>query len=304
MSARSQNTKAVRKSGRSQRPAASESASALYVYCVGAREELAPLVAGAGPTPIEPGASLGLVGRGELAAVVSDVPLADYGEDALRERLQDPAWMATRAMRHEAAVEHFARRASSVVPLRFGTIYLSHEAVGKMLDARGAQLRAILARVERREEWGVNVYADRAKTREAVARVSPRLVEMESQAARSTPGQAYLLRKKIDALRADEARAETKRAAAEIETTLAAACDGSARLRVLKDEASEHGELAAKLAFLVRRDAFDAFRDAAEQVAQRFAPLGLRLELTGPWPAYNFVVFEEEGAKVKRGSDG
>lgn len=304
MSARSRNTKAARKSGHKQSPAAAkssapESRAALYVYCVGAREGLTPLVEGANPAPIEPGAGLELVGRGGLAAVVSEVPLADYGEDALRGRLQDPAWMATRAMRHEAAVEHFARH-GAVVPLRFGTIYLSREAVERMLDERGARLRAILGRVEGREEWGVNVYADRAQTREAVARLSPRLAEMESRAARSTPGQAYLLRKKIDALRADEARAETKRAAAEIEGALASACDGAARLRVLKDEASEHGELAAKLAFLVPTEAFAEFRDAAEQVAQRFAPLGLRLELTGPWPAYNFVVFgDEESEKVE-----
>ena len=299
MSARSPNTKAARKAGRERRPAA------LYVYCVGAREELAPLVEGAGVAPIETGAGVELVEGGGLAAVVSDVPLADYGEDALRERLQDPAWMATRAMRHEAAVEHFARRAA-VVPLRFGTIYLSRESVEKMLAERGAQLRSIIDRVEGREEWGVNVYADRAKTREAVARVSPRLLEMDEQAARSTPGQAYLLRKKIDALRADEARAETKRAAAEIEDALASACDGAARLRVLKDEASEHGDLAAKLAFLVQRDAFEGFRAEAERLAQKFAPLGLRLELTGPWPAYNFVVFDEKeeggkGEEAKRG---
>ena len=299
MSARSPNTKAERKPGRGKSSAALKSGAAFYVYCVGAREDLAPLVEGPTPAPIEDGARIELVEGGGLAAVVCEVPLADYGEEALRGRLQDPAWMATRALRHEAAVEHFARRAA-VVPLRFGTIYLSREAVGTMLGARGAGLRSILARVEGREEWGVNVYADRAKTREAVARVSQRLVEMDEQAARAAPGQAYLLRKKIDALRADEARAETRRAAAEIEDALSAASDGTARLRVLKDEASEHGDLAAKLAFLVRREAFTEFRAEAERLAQKFAPLGLQLELTGPWPAYNFVVFDgEEGAKGK-----
>lgn len=290
MSVRSQKTKTVGDKSRRE-----QTGAAVYVYCVGAREELSPLVGeGSAVAPIEPGARVELIARGGLAAVVSEVPLADYGEEVLGERLQDPAWMATRALRHEAAVEHFARRAA-VVPLRFGTIYLAREAVEKMLDERDAELRRALARVEGREEWGVNVYADRAKTREAVTRLSPRLVEMETQAARATPGQAYLLRKKIEALRADEARAETKRAAADIEAALAAACDGSARLRVLKDEGSEHGDLAAKLAFLVRRERFADFRAEAERLAESFAGFGLRLELTGPWPVYNFVGDKEEG---------
>lgn len=288
MCAQSSSTKAGRKAGR-------ETASAaFYVYCVGECERLAPLLEGALPSPIEPAASLETIAGGDdLAAVVSEVPLSDYGEEVLRERLSDPTWTAARAMRHEVAVEHFARRAA-VVPLRFGTIYLRRAAVVEMLDARAAQLRAILRRVEGREEWGVNVYADRAKLRDEVARVSPRLVEMSEQAARAAPGQAYLIRKKIEALRSDEARAETKRAASKIEAALGAQSDGATRLRVLKDEASEHGDLAAKLAFLVRREGFGEFRAAAEQLARKYAPVGLSLELTGPWPAYNFVADEEQ----------
>ena len=295
MSAQRANTKATRKSARK------DTATAFYVYCVGERAELTPLfTAGALPAPIETDTHLETVARDDLAAVVSAVPLADYGEEALQERLADPTWTATRAMRHQIAVEHFARRAA-VVPLRFGTIYLRRASVEQMLLERSAQLHAILARLAGREEWGLNVYADRAKMKDAVASVSPRLREMDARAAQATPGQAYLLRKKIEALRADEARAETKRAAADIERNLAAVCDDVARLRVLKDEGSEHGDLVAKLAFLIAREGFDEFRAAAEALAHKHAPLGLRLEVTGPWPAYNFVVFDDEENEKEKG---
>ena len=265
-----------------------EAAGALYVYCVGAREELARLFGGELPDAMEGGRAIELVEAGDLAAVVCTVPLADYGEGALEARLADAAWTATRALRHERAVEHFARR-STVVPLRFGTIYLSRENVARMLEEKGAQVGAALARLKGREEWGLNVYVERATLREQVASLSERLREMEASAAASPPGRAYLLRKKIDAMRDDEARSETRRAAAEIESGLSDACDGAARLRVLKDEAGEQGELAARLAFLVRREGFDAFRAAAERLAERYTPLGFRFELTGPWPAYNFA---------------
>jgi hypothetical protein len=272
---------------------ADEGGGALYVYCVGAREELTALFGGELPDAMEGADGIELVGTEDLAAVACAVPLADYGEGALESRLTDAAWTATRALRHERAVEHFARHAT-VVPLRFGTIYLSRENVARMLVERGAQLRSALARLAGREEWGLNVYVERARLREQVASLSERLREMEDAAAASPPGRAYLLRKKVDAMRDEEARAETRRAAVTIENELASACDGSARLRIHKDEAGEQGELAARLAFLVRREGFDDFRAAAERLAERYTPLGFRFELTGPWPAYNFAAANEE----------
>ena len=274
---------------------------AFYVYCVGEREALAP-VFGADdlPDPIEDGAGLEAVEAGGLAAVVSAVPLETYAEGALEARLADPAWTATRALRHERVAEHFARRAA-VAPLRFGAIYLRREGVERMLSERAPELRAVLERLGGREEWGLNVYVERARLREEVTRVSARLRELAARAEGSTPGQGYLLRKKIEALRDEEARAETRRAAAEVERRLAAASEGAVRLRVLKDEAAEQGELAARLAFLVRREGFGEFRAAAEALAAVYTPLGFHFELTGPWPAYNFAAGVGEGVEGQEG---
>jgi hypothetical protein len=264
----------------------------LYVYCVGEREALAPLFGAELPESIEEGAGLEAVEAAGLSAVVSAVPLEVYGEGALDERLSDATWTATRALRHERVAEHFARRAA-VVPLRFGAIYLRRGGVERMLSERAAQFREVLGRLRGREEWGLNVYVERGRLREEVTRLSARLREMAERADASTPGQAYLLRKKVEGLRDEEARAETRRVAREVEEKLAEAADGAARLRVLKDEATEQGELAARLAFLVRREGFGDFRAAAERLAADYTPLGFRFELTGPWPAYNFAVVEE-----------
>lgn len=270
-----------------------EDGRGFYVYCVGERDALAPLFDAELPEAIEKGAGLEAIEAAGLAAVLSAVPLEVYGEGALAERLSDATWMATRALRHERVAEHFARQ-TAVVPLRFGAIYLRREGVAAMLSERAAQFREVLARLGGREEWGLNVYVERVRLREEVTRLSARLREMAERANASTPGQAYLLRKKIEGLRDEEARAETRRVTREVEETLAAACDGAARLRVLKDEADEQGELAARLAFLVPSEGFDAFRAAAESLAAEYTPLGFRFELTGPWPAYNFAVVDEE----------
>jgi hypothetical protein len=263
-------------------------ARGFYVYCVGEREELSRLFVEDLPDAIEPDAPLEMLASDELAAVASAVPLSDYDEENLAARITNAEWIAVRAMRHERVVEHFARRAG-VVPLRFGTIYLRREGVGRMLAEKQEELRAAVGRLRGREEWSVNVYWDRAKLLESIVNLSAKLKELSGRAESASPGQAYLLRRQVDAMRADEARDEMARATKEIERALAAASDASARLKVSSAEAAERRELAAKFAFLVERARFAEFRAAAETLAGERADSGLRLELAGPLPAYSFV---------------
>ena len=262
---------------------------AYYVYCIAERTASADLPAGSLPTAIEDDSKLEWIAKGELAALSSEVPLASYSEESLAEHLSDASWTAIRAMRHETIAEYVAKRAG-VVPLRFGTIFLERSGIEQMLSEKGAELREILERLRGREEWGVNVFCDQSVLMSSITSVSPVLRELVERAAQASPGQSYLMQKKIDALKVDEVRAALNRIVEQIEKTLGAESDDAKRLRVLKVEATEYGELKAKFAFLVKKSGFDRFRDAAERLAQEHQTAGVRLELTGPWPAYNFAV--------------
>ena len=258
-----------------------------YVYCVAESVATRELNAGSFPTAIEDDTNLEWVTANDLAALCSPVPLDSYGEEALAERLSDATWTAVRAMRHETVVEYVAKRVS-VVPLRFGTIYLERAGIERMLAEKGRELAQLIERLRGREEWGVNVYADRATLMASITSVSPKLRELARQAEAASPGQSYLMQKKIDALRVDEARVALTRLIDEVEKSLSEQTDDAKRLRILKVEATEHGELKAKFAFLVKRAEFEEFRAAAERLAEEYVAAGVRLELTGPWPAYNF----------------
>ena len=262
-----------------------------YVYCVAESAAARELDSGSFPTAIEDDTTLEWVTANDLAALCSPVPLDTYGEEALAERLSDATWTAVRAMRHETVVEYVAKRVS-LVPLRFGTIYLERAGIERMLTENGRELAQLLERLRGREEWGVNVYADRATLLASITSVSPRLREMVQQAESASPGQAYLMQKKIEAMRVDEVRAALNDIIDSIEKKLSEQVDDARRLRILKVEATEHGELKGKFAFLVKRSEFEEFRDAAERLAEEHLAAGVRLELTGPWPAYNFTAFD------------
>ncbi len=259
-----------------------------YVYCIAESPATQQLDVASLPAPIEENAKLEWVAVNELAALASPVPLDDYKEDALAEHLTDASWTAVRAMRHETVVEFVAKRVS-VVPLRFGTIYLERASVERMLSEKGRELAAILERLRGHEEWGVNVYADRAKLLAAITNVSPKLRELAQQAEGASPGQSYLMQKKIAALRVDEVRVALNGIIDQVEKTLREQAGDGRRLRILRVEATEHGELKGKFAFLVKRAEFEEFRAAAERLAEEHLAAGIRLELTGPWPAYNFT---------------
>jgi len=260
---------------------------AYYVYCIAESAAAAELPVESLPAAIEDDSKLEWISVNTLAALASEVPRATYSEENLAEQLTDATWTAIRAMRHETVVEFVAKRAT-VIPLRFGTIYLERNGVEQMLNDKSRELESIIEQLRGREEWGVNIYYDRAVLLNSITSVSPVLRDLVQRAEQAPPGQSYLMQKKIEALKVDEARAAVNRIVDQIEQTLKSQTDDARRLRILKVETTEHGELKAKFAFLVKRSAFEEFRDAAERLAQERQSAGIRLELTGPWPVYNF----------------
>src|SRR5207302_9084304 len=100
-----------------------------------------------------------IIRRGSLAALVREVPLEDFDEAILPERLNDRAWLERNARAHEDVLEA-AAAITTVVPLRFGTIYRSPDQVAKLLDERAGELAATLDRVRGHVALGRKAWAD------------------------------------------------------------------------------------------------------------------------------------------------
>src|SRR3954451_21818916 len=135
---------------------ADDGAEALWLYGVVAAgrelpEGLHGVADGRGPR---------LVPDGELAAVVSAVPLSDFGEQALHENLNDLGWLERMVRAHEAVLEALLA-GGAVVPLRVCTIYRGEDQVRALLGARAEELGEALSTLTCRAEWGVKIVADR-----------------------------------------------------------------------------------------------------------------------------------------------
>jgi Gas vesicle synthesis protein GvpL/GvpF len=208
-----------------------------------------------------------------LNAVVSEVPLAEFGEEALKERLEELPWLEKKVRAHEDVLERAAGE-TSILPLRFGTIYRSLEPVRELLERRREALGAALAQLDGKREWGVKATLDRERLRAAVE-------DRDATAALegASPGTAFFARKRLERDLDDQAKALAGRLAA----------DAHLRLAAVADESVRDGGALLKSSYLVDRDRERPFRDALDEVAAAGARYGFRYELTGPWPPYSFV---------------
>ena len=87
----------------------------LWAYCI-TRASDPPRIDGVH------GASVARVEADGLAVLVSRVPLAEFGEDALRRNLNDLDWLERVAREHETVLEK-ALAGGTIVPLRICTIF-------------------------------------------------------------------------------------------------------------------------------------------------------------------------------------
>lgn len=215
-----------------------------------------------------------------LTAVVGTVPLATFGEDALRRNLEDIDWLARVAQAHDAVVATVAR-AVPAVPFRMATVYFDDSGVGALLDGRGDGFRATLARVAGRAEWGVKALLD-------VSGLSGAEPAAAGGQRGSGAGAAYLrrrrehhlVREQIDQLAVDHADA--------IHAALTAlAVDACLHRPQSPALAQQKLPMILNAAYLVEDDAAGDFAHAVGRLAEQRT--GVELELTGPWPAYSFA---------------
>ncbi len=226
------------------------------------------------PAPVES------VELGGLAAVVREVPLEEFGEEALRERLNDREWLEREARAHEGVLQSVAAVAP-VVPLRFGTIYRDRGEVERMLEERREELLATLERVRGHLELGVKAWVDRARLEIALA------AGEEEPAAGS--GAAYLLQRQREQRLAREVDGRLGELAAEAHERLTAAAVAGVANRPQPRELTGRSEtMLLNGAYLVR-DGDEALRAEVAKLAADHGPFGVEYELTGPWPPHNFV---------------
>jgi hypothetical protein len=254
----------------------------LWLYCVvgadhpGVPEGLPGVSEGRRPRAVR--------ARG-VTALVSDVPLAEFGEDALKRNLNDLAWLESTARAHEAVLDAALSR-GAVVPMRVCTIYRGEDQLAAMLAERRPELARALESLAGRAEWGVKVIAapDRleqlARSRDSAA----------PSASGGEGGGAYLARKQADRRIREQVDSILDDAVRECHVRLEEWAAGSELLPPQRRElAGYEGEMVLNGVYLVDDERADTFASVVGELREQYADMRMSFDLTGPWPAYHFV---------------
>lgn len=222
-----------------------------------------------------------LVRQGRLAAIVREVPLEEYDEAVLPERLNDREWLERNARAHEDVLQ-CAAAVTTVVPLRFGTIYRSREHVGEMLGERADEFAENLERVRGHVELGVKAWVD-------LSSLEQTLDGGDQPVAGGGAGAAYLQQRAQEQERTRELSNRLTELAEEAHRRLSAVAVAGVVNRPQPRELTGRSEaMLLNGAYLVP-DGDERLRGEVERLAADHAGLGVEYELTGPWPPHNFT---------------
>ena len=252
----------------------------LWAYCI-TRAGDPPAIGGVHGSPVE------RIEADGLAVLVSRVPLAEFGEGALRRNLNDLDWLERVARDHETVLEK-TLASGTIVPLRICTIFADDEGAARMLAERRSALDTALDVLDGREEWGVKLTVDRGALEAAARERAPD--ELDQQLEGQSAGGAYMLRRRQERQLREAADRLAGGLAEDVHARLQDWATDAVVNPPQNPELSGHeGDMLLNAAYLVEAAKVERLHELVEELRERHRELGAQIELTGPWPPYNFV---------------
>jgi hypothetical protein len=233
---------------------------------------------------------------GSVAAVVSRLDRERYAPSEIERGTEDVEWLAPRAVAHDRVLTWMSDH-GPVVPLPIFSLFSGEEAVRKMLHERREEITTTLSRVAQGREYALRVYRIDAELAAIATEFSPRLAELQEAASAASPGQRYLLERKLDTERKHELHGIGARVARDVVDALQPFAIETAETRVPQrgSRAGAEGALILDVAFLVSPVKLDEFQRELTALVKRHAARGFRFDFTGPWPPYHFVQHVDGG---------
>jgi len=235
-------------------------------------------------------ARLELCTEDHVSAVVSRLDGAQYAPSEIERATENVEWLAPRAVAHDRVLTWLSDR-GPVIPFPIFSMFSGEQAVRTMLSERQRELGAMLHRVGECREYALRVYRIDAELATIATELSPRLAELQTAASAASPGQRYLLERKLDTERKNELHGIGARIARDVVNALRPSAVETAETRVTQRTArpGAEGMLILDVAFLVSPTRLKEFQSALTELVKQHGTRGFRFDFTGPWPPYHFV---------------
>ncbi|MEI6141335.1 MAG: GvpL/GvpF family gas vesicle protein [Mariniphaga sp.] len=261
-------------------------AELIYVYCI---SDSPPKTEG-----ISTNETLRCLAFGGLYAIVKEVSPDEFSEENLKKNFADLAWIETHARDHIRVIVE-VMKTTTVIPFKFGTIFISDERLGNFIDDYALSLNENLQHLKGKEEWSVKIYCDKTKLNSQIGEISQQVHDLELEIQKSMPGKAFILKRK----KADLVEKEVQVAICNYGQTCydqLYALSATTRVNNLlpKEVTERTDDMILNASFFVLAEKVSEFLAIIDQSQEKYKEVGFDIESAGPWPPFSFISLKEK----------
>lgn len=257
----------------------------IYVYCLSNSQPVLP-------ETIELKDLKSLV-FGNSHVVVKYVSSEEFSEENFKRNLSDIEWLETNAREHVEVINALMVR-NTVIPFKFGTIFHAESSLEKFVTDYSDSLFENFQQIEGKEEWSVKIYCDRKSLSEQIDELSEETAALEKQIMASSPGKAFLLKRKKSELIENEMDRICKSYGQNYYNEFKNLSVSTNLNNLLpKEFTGREDTMILNAAFLVRKSKVNDFINTVDMLGKKDGHSGFFIETNGPWPPFSFIYIKE-----------
>jgi hypothetical protein len=226
---------------------------------------------------------------GGIKAIVCDLDEAEYNEEKLEEKVNDIEWLHEKAFHHHETLAAL-NKGSSVIPMKFCTIYQSEESLKEKIEPRKKAIINLLSWLNHKEEWNLKIYCDDEKWEKSFKDHNLIIEEKKAKIEQLSPGKQFFAKKKLDKWIKEEMDNKKDSFCYDIYNELdSIAIESTVKKNWSKDVTGKQEDMSWNSVYLLSSEHVDKLATYLEQWKEEWEEKGWKFEVTGPWPPYHFA---------------
>jgi len=229
----------------------------------------------------------------DFTVIAKYVNESEFSEENLKINLSDIQWIESNAREHFSVISLIMEN-STVIPFRFGTIFNTHDSLKKFITDYSDSLIENFLHIAGKEEWSVKIYCNRNILCEQIDELSQDAAEMEKQIMASSPGKAFLLKRKKTDLIENEMNKICQNYGQQYYNDFKSLSELTYLNNLLpKEFTGREDTMILNASFLVIKNKVTDFIKTSDTLRTKDSNIGFSIEVTGPWPPFSFISIKE-----------
>jgi len=224
-----------------------------------------------------------------LYVSIQYVPESEFSVVNFQRNLSDIHWVESHVREHNAIIRLLMEQ-QPVIPFPFGTLFHTEKNLKCFMEGYSGSIDDNLRPIVEKEEWSVKMYCDYKVLEEKIDELSLEAADYETLIMESSPGKAYLLRRKKDNLIDIEIDRLCRKYAEECYDAIKNQSEANNLRNLIPKEFTGRQELMIlNASFLVNKNKAADFRNTLAMLIVKNQHAGFILESSEPSPPFSFI---------------